>query len=308
MAVALIIIYNHRYDRNIELLERIYRPRFSHIYHLIPFYDGDKDNVIPVYDNSFYFQGYIAHGFRHFFRNDYTHYFFIADDMILNPVINENNYAKWFALDENSCFITDLYNIPTSGYWSHNRSAAHFNPFNKRAFKTNGVEVSGILPSKEEALNRMEALSIKGKGVVYPNNAYGNFFNQWRYKAKCLLEDIFIYRTFYPKKLNYPLVGSYSDIFIISSSSIALFSHLCGIFSATRLFVELAIPTAIALSAKKTTLEKDIQLQGRALWTKEDFEILDIYNNNLSLLLKEFPKKYIYLHPIKLSKWNTENI
>ena len=308
MAVALIIIYNHRYDRNIEILERIYLSRFSHIYHLMPFYDGNKDNVIPVYDNSFYFQGYVAQGFRQFFHEDYTHYFFIADDMILNPVINENNYTEWFALDDYSCFITNLFSIPTFGYWAHNRSAAHFNPFNKRAFKTNGVEISGMLPPKEEVLKKMEALSLKNDGIVYLKNAYGNFFNKWLYKAKCLMEDIFVYRIFYPKKLDYPIAASYSDIFIIDKFSMSQFSHYCGAFSATRLFVELAIPTAIVFSAKKITTEKNMQLHGRALWTEEDMRILDDFHNDLSLLLKEFPEKYIYLHPIKLSKWNTKNI
>lgn len=40
--VALIVVYNHRYDRNIEVVERIYAGRFSNIFHLVPFYDGTK--------------------------------------------------------------------------------------------------------------------------------------------------------------------------------------------------------------------------------------------------------------------------
>ena len=45
--VALIIIYNHQYNKNIDILERIYNGRFSNIYHLVPFYNGEKQNVIP---------------------------------------------------------------------------------------------------------------------------------------------------------------------------------------------------------------------------------------------------------------------
>src|ERR1700743_1228199 len=99
--VALIIIYNHRYDKNIELLEQIYKSRFSNIYHLIPFYNGNKENVIAVYDNSFYFEGYIAQGLKSYFKEDYTHYFFVADDMVLNPVVNEHNYAEHLKLSAN---------------------------------------------------------------------------------------------------------------------------------------------------------------------------------------------------------------
>ena len=58
--VALIIIYNHQYIKNIEITERIYNGKFSNIYHLVPFYHGVRSNVIPVYDNSHYFQGYVA--------------------------------------------------------------------------------------------------------------------------------------------------------------------------------------------------------------------------------------------------------
>src|SRR5438309_2566399 len=54
---ALIIVFNHRYDKNIPLLETLYEGRFSNIYYLVPFYDGEKENVIPVYENSFRFQG-----------------------------------------------------------------------------------------------------------------------------------------------------------------------------------------------------------------------------------------------------------
>ena len=69
--IALIIIYNHRYDSNVSILEGIYKERFSDIFHLMPFYDGDKPNVIPVYENSRYFQGYIAQGFRNFFNESF---------------------------------------------------------------------------------------------------------------------------------------------------------------------------------------------------------------------------------------------
>lgn len=74
--VALIVIYNHQYNKNIDSVEKIYKGRFSNIYHLMPFYEGDKANVIPVCENSFYFQGYISQGYNTFFKEKYAHYFF----------------------------------------------------------------------------------------------------------------------------------------------------------------------------------------------------------------------------------------
>ena len=54
--VALIIIYNHKFDQNIDVLEKLYQGSFSHVYHLVPFYTGKKVNVISIYENSRYFQ------------------------------------------------------------------------------------------------------------------------------------------------------------------------------------------------------------------------------------------------------------
>ena len=75
--ICLVIIYNHRYDQNIKILEQIYKGRFAAIYHLVPFYDGKKQNVIPVYESSYQFQGYVAQGMKYFYNNNYTHYLFI---------------------------------------------------------------------------------------------------------------------------------------------------------------------------------------------------------------------------------------
>jgi hypothetical protein len=103
--VALIIIYNHRYEQNIPVLESIYGPRFSDIYHLMPFYTGRRQNVISVYENSYHFQGYVAQGFRDYWRADFTHYFFVADDLLLHPSINEDNFIDFIGLPEGHSFF-----------------------------------------------------------------------------------------------------------------------------------------------------------------------------------------------------------
>ncbi len=106
--VALVIIYNHQYNQNIDILERMYKNRFSNIYHLVPFYKDDKSNVIPVYCSSYCFQGYVAQGFKNYFNEDFDHYFFIGDDLILNPLINESNYREHLKLEKEACFIPRL--------------------------------------------------------------------------------------------------------------------------------------------------------------------------------------------------------
>lgn len=72
--IALLIIYNHRYDANIGRLEEMYKGRFQYIFHIVPFYDGNVKNVIPVYEHSHYFSGYIAQAWPHLKDNGFTHF------------------------------------------------------------------------------------------------------------------------------------------------------------------------------------------------------------------------------------------
>ena len=86
--LAKIIIYNHRYDQNIPVLEELFLKKFSNIFHIVP-HDGNKSNVISVYENSKFYSGYIAQSVNQFYSTKFEHYMFIGDDLILNPVINE---------------------------------------------------------------------------------------------------------------------------------------------------------------------------------------------------------------------------
>ena len=301
--IALIIIYNHQYNKNIEILERLYEGRFSNIYHLVPFYTGTKLNVIPVYENSFYFQGYVAQGLKSYFNNDYTHYFFIADDLILNPGVNEKNLTSLLKLDSVTCFLPEFIQFHERKEWWTRVNEAYHYQVNKP-----GIEARNQLPGFEDAVKAFKQFNLE----IQPLD-----FNQiWR-NPKNIRETIGLFvrdRNFLIRKiksllfhkkysLSYPLIGSYSDIFVISSDCIKQFCHYCGTFAATRLFVEIAIPTAMVLSAKAIVNEKDTSLQGKALWTEGDYKILDKYNNDLNDLINNFPSNHLYLHPIKLSKW-----
>lgn len=289
------------------MLEELYSSRFSNIYHLVPFYNGDKINVIPVYDTSYCFQGYVAQGFKSFYDEDFQHYFFIGDDLVLNPLINENNYQQHMQLDAQSCFIPRLSPINENKlFWANNISALLYNRHSP------GVEAQNQLPDAEEALALLNRHNIK-------NGALG-FDEIWKlpkgimaWVRKAFSEPKFLLRFLKSEVFNkkyecaYPLVRSYSDIFVVSADAIKQFCHYCGAFAATRLFVELALPTALAFSAKKIVTEKQLPFKGRALWTAEDFDLLTPYDHNLTLLLNKFPEGYLYLHPVKLSKWTNKS-
>lgn len=309
--VALIIIYNHQYNKNIDILENLYKDRFTNIYHLIPFYKGKKPNVIPVYENSYYFQGYVSQGFKSYFEEKYIHYFFIADDLILNPLVNENNYFEYLKLTPRHNFLPEF--IPlhgTEGWWKRVGEAYQWN------IKQAGIEVKNLLPTYDEAMKKFHHFGLKIEPLGYDQISKlpisfinhlramknGYFIKQISETAKCLKNKI-LRKNF---SLPYPFVGSYSDIFVISADTIELFSHYCGVFAATKLFVEVGLPTSLVLSTNNIVLENDIKLKGKALWTKKDYKELKKYHKSLHILLNNFPENQLYIHPVKLSQWDTK--
>ena len=129
--IALLVIYNHRYDKNIPRINQVYANRFSYVYHIVPFYDGDLENVIPVYDNSFQFQGYISQAYQHLKGKGFTHFVCVADDMVINPQLNEHNFFELSGIDEDACFVHELRDLrDVHRRWFHIGNAIRLRPSN----------------------------------------------------------------------------------------------------------------------------------------------------------------------------------
>jgi hypothetical protein len=336
---CLIIVFNHKFDRNIEVLEKLYEPRFKHIYFLVPFYTGSNPRVIPVYESSYYFQSYFAQGYKAFYRPEFTHYLFVGDDLILNPAINEHNYAQLLHLDETTSYLPDLVPLHSStltmtvddpyaveepapraaaadmakdnrgAYWIHTHRGINF--YGNR----DGSEAKVELPPKEEMLRRMAEYNLESRPL-----SYFNVFGPLTFPASIreALETSRKLWTYYvtwrrfkvpghPQQLQleYPLVYSYSDIAVVAAPSIEKFCHLCGVFGAMGLFVEMAVPTALLLSGGRILTDADAPLRGRALWhwTGAVDALEKKYSLDLNALLSDFPARQLYYHPIKLSRW-----
>jgi hypothetical protein len=310
MRVALIIIFNHRFDSNIAILAEIYGKRFSQIYFLMPFYDGDRKDVIPVYYNSRYFQSAISQSYPFIRHTEVDHYLYLADDCILNPEINEQNYMEYFNLDKETSFIPQLTQFhETREFWNRTHEAYEFR------VDPPGLQIASELPELNVAIDRMRRFNLEMKALSYSQiwgplsvslNTFSSLRSAYAAGLRCARRVVHFItaRTYH---LSYPLVGSYSDLFIISKRSFYLFQRYCGVFAAAGLFAEIAIPTAMCLTSAKIVEEKNLQLQGKALWTSDDFVTIKLeqYESSLSRLIERFPR-LLYLHPIKLSKWKLE--
>lgn len=287
--VALLVIYNHRFDKNIPIVQRLYSKRFSNIYHIVPFYDGKVEgaNVIPVYESSYYFQGYISQAYSHISGMGYTHFLIIADDLILNPEINEHSLWEKVGISDKDCFVPaePIVLQEHKDFWSPLWEGL------KYKVNISGVEVKNILPSREEALVRFKHHNIPTTPVPY-----SILFRHWKYFL------LAIKKIPWNRRLNYPLVGCYSDTFLVTADVMDNFCKYCGAFAATNLFVELAIPTSLVLSTNNLKFDKDIKLHYGAFWPNT-IGFLDKYENSLDKLINDYPEDMFFVHPVKLSKW-----
>lgn len=149
--VCLVIIFNHRYDANIPKLYQIYADKFKTIKFLVPFYDGNDQNVVPVFESSYQFHGYLIQSLNSIYEKSIEYYVFIADDMILNPNISEKNIIEEFCMKDKSAFISTLnpLNADKMFTWPHTRHSV-------RPFTRHDTTYKEYLMDYKEALKRME--------------------------------------------------------------------------------------------------------------------------------------------------------
>ena len=315
--IALLVIYNHRYDKNISRINQIYAGRFEHVFHVVPFYDGEAPNVIPVYESSFRFQSYIAQAYQHLKCKGFTHYFIVADDMILNPRIDETNFFALTGIGVNQSYIYDIREIYNCFF------VQHVEQMRKYRVKQKGIEVDKILPTKEEAEKCFKIHNLRTGSLsicfLVKASYYAFKYRMLRKTLKYML-DIMTHNV----KIHYPLVWAYSDILLLPADVMDSFATYCGAFAATGLFVEYAIPTALVFSSSNMITDKDLKMHGiiqiypqKRLKTAnnpkmlngylpqymEEETIVKQYQYNLKAIMDDFDEDTFFIHPIKLSKW-----
>lgn len=289
---GLIIIFNHKFEKNLAKLRKLYSNRFSYIRFLVPFYNGNDEDVICVYENSFQFQGYLAQAYPLFNNKNLTHYLIIGDDLILNPLLKEDNLDVFLKVQEKDSYFEEFTPLNKTNYWSYQRFVE-----TELAFKQIGTTYEKEIPSKDKAYRIAEQyqfFDFSLKGIKYKS---ANIKRQ-------IIDEI--RQIMHKLELDYPLVTGYSDFLLVSSYDMAEFSRICGIFAAMRLWVEIAIPTAMMFSCQHIVFQKDIELKTPKMWKPtrivSDFEQKCEYKTiNIE---ENWPSDYAYLHPVKLSKWS----
>ena len=298
---CLVVVFNHRFEQNLPQLRALYRGRFSTVRFLMPFYRGDDPDVVPVFESSATFQGYFAQARRHLAAEGISHYVFVADDLLLNPAINEGNFHVRFGLHPTGGYTKYLepFSSVTSRWTHFNRTlgALRFDEF---------VNARAEIPPREEAAARLLAHGLRVRPLGWHNleTAPG----PWTHRATEWLTALWLLRRRREgRDLPYPLLMGYADLLVVPAPALAEFCHLCGVFAAMGIFVECAAVTALALATPHLTLERDLDQQGLELWSDADRAAFwERYHARLPDLLQNFPERCLYVHPIKLPHWRTD--
>lgn len=307
--ICLVIIYNHNYEKNIPVLNRIYEGRFSHVFHLMPFYQGGDPHVIGVYENSFMFSGYIAQAYARL-PKDCAQYVFVADDMVLNPAIDETNIFDRLSLSSDTCVTTGARVITDNDFLFSSLIRPSVMALNCTC---NACEWRRFMPDLDSAWELFEKHGFsRGSGVS--QRLYEFFRVGQRLMSKTYFHTRWIppfgfltrfARFFTSREKLYPLATGYSDFLIVPQGQLSSFSHACGCLAAARVFVEVAIPTALVLSSKEirfveqTGYKCETGVADYGVRQKLEQEAEFDYGQ----FIAKFPPNYLFIHPIKLSKW-----
>jgi hypothetical protein len=309
-----VFIFNHRFERNLDMLDGLYGQRFPDRTYLMPFARSERADVCRISETSWHFSGHVAQGASAFIHPDTTHYVFVSDDLILNPRLDASNIARQLGLGANSGYIKSLAPLDAVRYEWHRALPATI------ALRRNGdgFDWRAEMPPMDAARAKFAAMGLsdhlptlrspaeirRAWSRMFP--AAGYLAAPWAMKLRNTPSD-------------YPLLMGYADFFVVPASAIEAFTHLCGVFAALDIFAEIAIPTALALAVDDVVTElapgarfddpvaprnPDRPWHGIEFWNPvQTSEFATRYGNEIHRLIAEFPADHLYVHPVKLSQW-----
>ncbi|WP_455563987.1 hypothetical protein [Akkermansia massiliensis] len=250
----------------------------------------------------------------------------IGDDLLLNPRFDEFSTPSLLGIHgEDTCYLDGFVDVSLPVCY---RGTVEAHRFSTAPAGIDAGSVNRNVPSYGEArqilksrnlmrhdeLSRVRMFLPKwnpGGGVhanwkVLKGRAW-HLLNYWKHRIK-------------KYRYSYPVVFGYSDIVCIPKGKFDDFCRILEVFSAWNMFVELAIPTALQLlpGTRLATLE-DTRHKSGNVWFPQDPEHFEAMNavidgmvsssgGDLGKLLASFPEEYLYLHPVKLSRFGARGV
>ncbi|MBW8785646.1 MAG: hypothetical protein JF593_13585 [Novosphingobium sp.] len=311
--VKTLFLFNHRFEANLPLLDRIYGPRFSRRHTIMPFASSPGPTRSRVAELGRNFSGHFAQSAHDWIEPEVTHYVVIPDDLLLNPALDESNLIAALRLKPGEAYTKNLIAADALRFawpWA-GEAAATFEQSAK------AIDLHPLLPPAAEARARFESM-----GLAFPTPAVlggranaGTHVRMIR-NAKRAYLHAWSLRT---RPAAFPLLAGYSDFLVIPAEAIDQFVHYCGVFAALNVFAEVAVPTALALAAEHVRTELALNthfldpgpplrdpaaLRGIELWNPADMAAhSQLFAGDLDHLFAQFPKEWLYVHPVKLSAY-----
>lgn len=321
---ALVVLFNHQYDRNIPVIREIYSGRFSGLLQLMPYYRGSDPDVCSVYGNSFQFYDYILQARERIRNLEGDHILIIGDDLLLNPKFDEFSTPSLLGIHgDGTCYLDGFVDVSLPQCYRGTVEAHRF------SMTPPGIDAGSVnknVPSYEEARQILKSRNLMRHdelsrvrmfmpkwcpgGGIHANwkvlkGRIWHLLNHWKHRIKK-----------YP--YSYPVVFGYSDIVCLPKGKFDDFCRILEVFAAWNMFVELAIPTALQLlpGTRLATLE-DTRYKSGNVWFPQDPEHFEAMNGvieelvssssgDIGKLLSSFPEEYLYLHPVKLSRFGKQ--
>jgi hypothetical protein len=301
--IALCIVYNHSYVKNIEVLDRLYSSSFDRILHIVPNHRKPQKNILTAYRSSHVFQGYLADNRSAIEALGADHIAFAADDCLLNCRCILDRVTVGIDRARASGFFADIGPpLAASSAWKW----AHTLPIVSRFFgspRLANPQVEGwldCLPDLERArsaLGRYDAAELRLEKPASDDLAKYSAIDRASVAALFGEKALAI-------ELPFPFVRGLTDFWVLTKDSVAEFLHYCGVFSSLNLWMEVAIPTAAALLDNKLVFAKDLGLKFDWDWWDpqrpprwpQPTELRDVYR-----MFEEMPPDLLFRHPVKLS-------
>ncbi|MBR5894129.1 MAG: hypothetical protein IKZ13_01135 [Akkermansia sp.] len=318
--IGLIVLFNHNYEQNIPIIKELYKERFEQLKILMPFYYGDDPDVIGVYGNSFLFHTYIAQARTQLMQMDCDDFLIIGDDLLLNPSLNSHNIHEKLSIPLGAFYIDAVENVSRCLYNRPLLEASKFSPHMAGLDKT----ANRYVPDFDTAYkclydkNLIGATTLSCWRPFFPQFKKGFFKNIsdnygilkariWHLLQMCKYK-------LRPVKMPYPYVFGYSDIVLIPRERMVDWCRYLEVFATWNMFVEMAIPTAMLLLPNaELCFAKQSSYKTGNVWYPQDpahFSRISSLIDNLigkcespGDLLDNYPAEYLYLHPVKLSKF-----